>query len=183
MKKFLILTAYFLVSRSAYAQFSPQEYVKNLTLVGVIAVEGNKNRAQSVAVIRDRFRGKTRILKKGEQILDAALTVRELSPGRVVLEGHNQIFTLRTDEMTSPSLSSQESESLPVETTEFDLNQSENLEEMNGQDLPQLPAPTSVKPSPEALSTPQSQRFEPPMLPEKLCGEAASAEGCVGDGG
>jgi hypothetical protein len=72
-------------------------FVKNLTLVGVIHVEGQKSRSRSVAVLREKNTGKTRILHQGDTILDGDLEVLELAPQQIILARAQQRFVLRVE--------------------------------------------------------------------------------------
>jgi hypothetical protein len=94
-------------------------HVKNLTLVGVIHVQGSKTKGQSVAVLRERSTGKTRILHKGDSILDADLEVRELGPQQITLGRGPQTFILRVENFPdSVTTLSNQVESMEVELAE-----------------------------------------------------------------
>jgi hypothetical protein len=92
-------------------------YVKNLTLIGVIHVEGSKSR--SVAVLRDRVTGKTRILHEGDSIAEADLEIRVMGPRQITLGRGSQTFVLRVENNSETSAAL----ALPdqVETTDVEL--------------------------------------------------------------
>lgn len=97
-------------------------YVKNLTLVGVIHVEGARAKGQSVAVLRDRITGRTRIMHKGDFVTESNLELRDLGPQQVTLARGTQIFVLRVDSNSdsSPMLSH-------VESTDVELVDVQNV--------------------------------------------------------
>lgn len=97
-------------------------HVKNLTLVGVIHVEGTQAKGQSVAVLHDRASGKTRILHKGDRLTDADLELRDLGPQQVTLVRGSQTYVLRVESYSdSVAVTSQ------VESTDVELVETKNV--------------------------------------------------------
>jgi hypothetical protein len=133
-------------------------YVRNLTLIGVIHVEGVRTKGQSVAVLRDRNSGKTRILHKGDSLVDADLEVRELGPQQVTLARGQQIFVLRVEIAAEApvALTSQ------VESTDVELTNDKNA--VFTVELP-TPAESSADVEPK-LETPKDERR---LIPDPDC--------------
>lgn len=92
--------------------------VRNLTLVGVIHVEGSQAKGQSVAVLHDRFTGKTRILHKGDRLTDSNLELRDLAPQQVTLVRGSQTFVLRVESSSDTTAMTSQVESTSVELVE-----------------------------------------------------------------
>ena len=133
-------------------------YVKNLTLIGVIHVEGVRAKGQSVAVLRDRINGKTRILHKGDSLVDADLEVRELGPQQVTLARGQQLFILRVETAAEApaSLTSQ------VESTDVELMNEKN-------EGPVVELPTPIESSSELQPKPEIQKEERRLIPDPDC--------------
>jgi hypothetical protein len=105
------------LASAAQAGTAVDPYVKNLALVGVIHVQGAKSRSQSVAVVRDKSSGRTRMLHKGDRLAHADLEVQELGPQQITLKRGTQTFVLRVESYSDTSTSLAEH----VETTEVEL--------------------------------------------------------------
>lgn len=134
-------------------------HVKNLTLVGVIHVEGARAKGQSVAVLRERSTGKTRILHKGDSV--ANLEVRELGPQQVTLARGQQTFVLRVENET-------ETASLDhVESTDVEL-----VHDKSPSPVVELPPPTetTVEMNVKAEAPAEQRRLIPdPDCPGEDC--------------
>ncbi|HYX38483.1 MAG TPA: hypothetical protein VE954_35725 [Oligoflexus sp.] len=133
-------------------------YVKNLTLVGVIHVEGARSKGQSVAVLRERSTGKTRMLHKGDQLAEGDLEVRELGPQHITLIRGQQSFVLRVENF---------SDTAHVETSDVELvgDKSSSVVE-----VPLAPEPTQD--SEAKAATPREERR---LIPDADCeGEECS---------
>ncbi|WP_141734980.1 hypothetical protein [Oligoflexus tunisiensis] len=114
------------VTLASGAQAGPavEPYVKNLALIGVIHVQGAKSKSQSVAVVRDKSSGRTRMLHKGDRLVQAELEVRELGPQHITLVRGTQTFVLRVESYTDTSTTL----SNHVETTEVELTPEKTVE-------------------------------------------------------
>ncbi len=132
-------------------------YVKNLTLVGVIHVEGTRTKGQSVAVLREKSTGKTRILHKGDSIVGTDLLVRELGPQQVTLARGQQTFVLRLESNSESSTMLSQVESTDVELME---DKSENP-------IPELSAPTETVA--ETPFKPEVQAEQRRLIPDSDC--------------
>jgi hypothetical protein len=133
-------------------------YVKNLTLIGVIHVEGSKSR--SVAVLRDRVTGRTRILHEGDSIAEANLQIRVMSPRQITLGRGEQTFVLRVE--NNPETSAALALPDQVETTEVELR--EEKESVAAVELP-LPAESSS----ESSSKVETQVEQRRLIPDADC--------------
>lgn len=133
-------------------------FVKNLTLVGVIHVEGSKTKGQSVAVLREKASGKTRILHKGDSILDADLEVRELGPQEIILVRGSQRFILRVENQPEANTAAAH----PIEAAEVELPPLDS----SASNIVEIP---NTEPSPAAVPKPAVQRFEPKVAPGSVC--------------
>jgi hypothetical protein len=133
-------------------------YVKNLTLIGVIHVEGARAKGQSVAVLRERSTGKTRMLHKGDSIVDADLEVRELGPQHITLVRGQQTFVLRVEynSETTVTLSNH------VETTDVEL--------MNDKgESPVVELPIAPETSVDPLAKPENPPEQRRLIPDPDC--------------
>jgi len=133
-------------------------YVKNLTLVGVIHVQGSKAKGQSVAVLREKSSGRTRILHKGDSILDADLEVRDLGPQQITLVRGQQTFILRVENFPD----SVTTLSNHVETTEAEIT--EDKSSSNVVELPLDPESNHIVP---LKSAPQAEQRR--LIPDPDC--------------
>lgn len=97
-------------------------HVRNLTLVGVIHVEGSQAKGQSVAVLHDRASGKTSILHKGDRLMDSNLELRDMGPQQVTLVRGGQTYVLRVE-----SYSDSVAVTTQVESTDVELVETKNL--------------------------------------------------------
>ncbi len=131
-------------------------YVKNLTLVGVIHVEGTRTKGQSVAVLREKSTGKTRILHKGDSIVGTDLLVRELGPQQVTLARGQQTFVLRLDSNSESTMLSQ------VESTDVEL-----AEEKSENPIPDLTAPSEAVAEAPLKSEVQGEQRR--LIPDSDC--------------
>jgi hypothetical protein len=142
-------------------------YVKNLTLVGVIHVQGSKAKGQSVAVLREKSSGRTRILHKGDSIADADLEVRELGPQHITLARGQQTFVLRVENFPdhSTELSDQ------VESAEAEIPQ-----EKSSSTVVELPLEPETNQDKPLMLPPQTEQRR--LIPDADCvgDECAVAE-------
>jgi hypothetical protein len=141
-------------------------YVKNLTLIGVIHVEGARAKSQSVAVLRDRFSGKTRMLHKGDSIADADLEVRELGRQHITLARGQQTFVLRVE---SQSEAATASVSTHVESTDVELMSDKSLSP-----VAELSPPAEV--NVETIPKPETQAEQRRLIPDADCTNEECAE-------
>jgi len=158
MTGFWIILFSLTLASALHASPSTDPYVKNLTLIGVIHVEGVRAKGQSVAVLRDRISGKTRILHKGDSLVDADLEVRELGPQQVTLARGQQLFILRVETAaeTSSGLSSQ------VESTDVELMNDKNA-------VPVVELPTPIESSSDVPPKPEIHKDERRLIPDPDC--------------
>jgi hypothetical protein len=128
-------------------------YVRNLTLVGVIHVEGTQAKGQSVAVFHDRAAGKTRILHKGDRLTDSNLELRDLGPQQVTLVRGGQTFVLRVESHSeSAAMVSQ------VETTDVELIEPKDVSPLADTTNP---SEKEVAPPEKSERQPETRRLEP----------------------
>jgi hypothetical protein len=127
-------------------------YVKNLTLVGVIHVQGANPKGQSVAVVREKSTGKTLMLHKGDSILHADLEVHELGPQRITLMRGGQTFVLRVEIVSEP---------LTVESSDVELSNEKSSS------VVELVLPS--EPTQDADIKPVTPREERRLIPDPDC--------------
>lgn len=135
----------FFFTKVLYGAPITDPFVKNLTLVGVIHVEGKQTKGQSVAVLREKSTGRTRMLHKGDSLLEADLIVRELYPQEILLMRGDQRFVLRVENQSETTAAIER-----VETTEVELKV-----EADSNGIVAVPTPTSKEAVP---------RFEPKVV-------------------
>ncbi len=176
-KKWIFLIG---LSLSPWLRAAPvtDPFVKNLTLIGVIHVEGNKTKGQSVAVLREKASGRTLIMHKGDMIMEADLELRDLAPQKITLVRGTQQFILRVENQPETSEASVASSETPdaVESSE-EVIATESLENpatiLGGASRFTEAASEDVMKAPKPTPRP-TQRFEPPILQESEC----EAEDC-----
>jgi hypothetical protein len=158
MTGFWIILLNLTLASALHASPITDPYVKNLTLIGVIHVEGARAKGQSVAVLRDRVSGKTRILHKGDSLVDADLEVRELGSQQVTLARGQQIFILRVETAAEAptSLTSQ------VESTEVELINEKNT-------VPVVDLPTPIESISDVQLKPEIQKEQRRLIPDPDC--------------
>ncbi len=166
-------------------------FVKNLTLVGVIHVEGQKSRSRSVAVLREKNTGKTRILHQGDSILDGDLEVLELAPQQIILARGQQRFVLRVEieaestafagnlaspeptEADAPDAGTDdEAPSEAIESTVIDIPLASSLDSSSSSSADQ---PRQA----EMNSKAKPQRFEPKVIQELVPEDLCDTDSCI----
>jgi hypothetical protein len=145
-------------------------YVRNLTLIGVIHVEGVRAKGQSVAVLRDRVSGKTRILHKGDSLAEADLELRELGPQQVTLARGQQIFILRVESATEASAA----RTSQVETTDVELTNDRDT--VPAVELPaavdsiaEIPSSVAAENPVDAQPKPETHKEQRRLVPDPDC--------------
>lgn len=140
---------------AVYAGPITDPYVKNLALVGVIHVEGARTKGQSVAVLREKSTGRTRILHRGDSILEADLEVREFGPQQITLGRGEQTFVLRVEYQSDSSAVM----SNHVESTEAELTVEKSTSNV-------VEFPMAPESDPENQSKPAVQVEQRRLIPD-----------------
>lgn len=97
MRRTCLLLSLLIMSSPLQAVDAGDSSVDDLTLIGVIFVEGAKSAEDSLAVLRDKKSGKTLMLRQGDKLADSNVELRRLGPGAVTLVRAKTEYVLRVE--------------------------------------------------------------------------------------
>ncbi|MCX6130728.1 MAG: hypothetical protein NTX25_16925 [Proteobacteria bacterium] len=154
---------------SAKSQTRNENEIKNLSLIGVIHVQGPNSASQSIAVVRNRLDGKTFILHKGDRIPFADVELSEFGPRSIILTRGTQQLVLEIEAQTTTSRSYASSDFDENASTSEEENPSEfSANELASSDLI-LRVPIERKRTAIRSGKMAIPRFEPNLIPAEDC--------------